>query len=148
MVDNVKLVTLDEKNLDECVDLFMATFSKAPWFDVYESRQQVVDFFENHLRNNYFLGYALLENQRVVAISLGFKKPWIKGMEYYIDEFCVGIDNQSKGLGSEFLRLIEADIEQKGLNAIFLITEKGVPAEKFYLKNGFSVHGELIVLSK
>ncbi|MGE6260507.1 hypothetical protein ACQKCU_21925 [Heyndrickxia sporothermodurans] len=30
--------------LDDCVDLFIDTFSKEPWNDVYESRKQVVDF--------------------------------------------------------------------------------------------------------
>lgn len=43
----------------------------------------------------------------VIAMSLGSKKPWIKGMEYYIDQFCVKADYQRHGIGGRFLELIE-----------------------------------------
>lgn len=76
------------------------------------------------------------------------KKPWIHGMEYYIDQFCVKVDWQGKGIGSLFLTLIDEDIKTKGMNAIILQTEKGFPSENFYIKNGFSILDELIVLAK
>ena len=51
----LKVIKLTEKYLDQCVDLFIDTFSREPWNDEYDSRQQVKDFFINHMRNNYFL---------------------------------------------------------------------------------------------
>lgn len=84
----------------------------------------------------------------MIAISLGMKKPWINGMEYYIDQFCVKTDLQGKGIGSYFLKLIEQDIRTEKMNAIILNTERGFPAEKFYLKNGFKSVDELIILIK
>ena len=47
----------------------------------------------------------------MIAISVGMKKPWINGMEYYIDQFCVKTDLQGKGIGSYFLKLIENEIQ-------------------------------------
>ena len=134
--------------MNECVDLFIDTFSKEPWNDEFKSRKQVVDFFENHFKNNYFVGYTLKDSNCIVAISIGMKKPWIQGMEYYIDQFCVKHDLQGKGVGSEFLKLIEADIRLQEMNAIILNTEKGFPSEKFYLKNGFDELDELVILAK
>jgi len=52
----VALYSLKYDILDDCVDLFIDTFSKEPWNDVYESREQVVVFFENYMKNNYFIG--------------------------------------------------------------------------------------------
>ncbi|MDN6501006.1 MAG: GNAT family N-acetyltransferase, partial [Tetragenococcus koreensis] len=109
---------------------------------------QVFTFFENHINNNYFVGYVLKENNTVIALSIGTKKPWIKGMEYYIDQFCVKTNFQGRGVGSEFLFLIETDIKKKGMNAIILNTVKGFPSESFYLKNGFQLLEETVFLAK
>lgn len=84
----------------------------------------------------------------MIAISLGMKKPWINGMEYYIDQFCVKTDWKGKGIGSYFLKLIEKEIRAEKMNTIILNTERGFPAEKFYLKNGFKSVDELITLTK
>lgn len=148
MIDKFKLIKLDISILDDCVDLFIETFSKEPWNDVYESRNQVVTFFKNHLENNYFLGYVGLIEGEVVALSVGIKKPWIKGMEYYIDEFCIKFELQGKGIGSKFLKLIEEDIKLQGMNGIILNTERNYPSQTFYEKNGFEVIEDLIILAK
>lgn len=81
-------------------------------------------------------------------MSIGMKKPWINGLEYYIDQFCVKTDLQGKGIGSYFLKLIEKEIRGDKMNAIILNTERGFPAEKFYLKNGFKLVDELTTLVK
>ena len=47
-MDKLSVKNLEEYMIDECVDLYMDTFSKEPWNDVYESRQQFVIFFINH----------------------------------------------------------------------------------------------------
>lgn len=148
MIEKLKLIKIDKNRLDECVDLFIETFSQEPWNDVYESRNQVVTFFENHIRNNYFVGYAGVIDNKVIALSMGMKKPWINGMEYYIDEFCIKTALQGKGIGSKFIELIEADIKTQGMNAMILNTEKEYPSRTFYEKNGFEVLEDLIILAK
>jgi Acetyltransferases len=144
----LKVIKLEEYMIDECVDLYMDTFSKEPWNDEYESRQQVVDFFNNHFKNNYFLGYVAIIDKKIIALSIGMKKPWIKGMEYYIDEFCVSHLMQGQGIGSEFLKEIEILNEADGIDGMILNTEKGYPSHNFYIKNGFKTINDLIVLGK
>jgi GNAT superfamily N-acetyltransferase len=79
-------------------------------------------------------------------MSIGMIKPWIEGLEYYIDEFCVSYNSQGKGYGSQFLELVDADIKSRGMNAIILNTSQDVPAYDFYLKNGFTADEELRIL--
>lgn len=76
------------------------------------------------------------------------KKPWIEGVEYYIDQFCVLYDMQGSGIGSWFINKIEENIKIQGMNAIILNTEREYPALKFYEKNGFKVLDNLIILGK
>ena len=142
------IIKMSNKHIDECVDLFIDVFTKAPWHDTYSARNQVVSFFQNHMANNYFVGYVLKEEASIIALSIGMKKPWINGMEYYIDQFCVKSDLQGKGIGSHFLKLIEYEIQAEKMNAIILNTESGFPSENFYLKNGFQLVDGLITLIK
>lgn len=144
----LKVNKFEEKYLEECVDLFIDTFSKEPWNDEYDSREQVKNFFINHMKNNYFLGYIGLVNNKIVALSIGMKKPWICGMEYYIDEFCISYDYQGEGIGSLFLNNIEKLLVDENVQGMILNTEKDYPSCKFYEKNGFRTLGNLIVLGK
>ena len=144
----LRVTKLSEEYLEECVDLFIDTFSREPWNDKYDSREQVRDFFLNHMKNNYFLGYIGLINQKVIALSIGMKKPWICGLEYYIDEFCIGHAFQGKGIGSLFLKNIEELLTDDKVEGIILNTEKDYPSYEFYKKNGFKVIGDLVVLGK
>lgn len=145
---NLIIREIEKDMIDKCVDLFIETFTKEPWNDVYESKEQVVNFFNNHFNNNYFIGYVAMLDDKVVALSMGMKKPWIKGIEYYIDQFCVSYEMQGKGIGSFFIKEIEEDIKKQGMNGIILNTEKGYPSQKFYEKNGFEVIDDLIILCK
>jgi GNAT superfamily N-acetyltransferase len=147
-MEGLALLKIEKHMIDYCVDLYIETFTKEPWNDIYESREQVVKFFYNHLNNNYFVGYAALSDDKVVALSIGMKKPWIDGFEYYIDEFCVSYKMQGRGVGSWFIKAIEEDIKEQGMNGMILNTEKDYPSQKFYEKNGFKTLGDLIVLGK
>lgn len=142
------MLEMKEHMIDTCVDLFIDTFTKKPWYDVYESREQVENLFHNHHNNNYFIGYVAVLDDKVVALSLGMKKPWIKGMEYYIDQFCVSYEMQGRGIGSWFIKEIEEDIKKQGMNGIMLNTEQGYPSQKFYEKNGFEIIKDVIVFGK
>lgn len=147
-MENLFILEMKSHMIDNCVDLFIDTFTKEPWNDVYESREQVVSLFNNHFNNNYFVGYVAMLDDKVAALSMGMKKPWIEGIEYYIDQFCVSYETQGKGIGSWFIKEIEENIKKQGMNGMILNTEKNYPSHKFYEKNGFKVIDDLIVLGK
>ncbi len=147
-MENIVITRMEENMIEESVDLFISTFSREPWNDVYESRKQVRDFFRNHFTNNYFLGYVIIVDGKIQGLSIGMKKPWIKGLEYYIDEFCINYNLQGKGLGSKFIKEIEIDIRKYGLNGIILNTEKDLPSYRFYKKNGFKDFEDLVIMGK
>lgn len=147
-MDKIQVVEFEIEMLDECVDLFIDVFSRAPWYDSYDSRDVVVNFFNNHYKNNYFLGYVATMNGKIVGASIGYTKPWINGMEYYIDEYFIDYNGQRTGVGTEFLKRIEEDLRIRNINALILLTEQDTPAHKFYMKNGFSALKNCIALVK
>lgn len=144
----MELREFKEEMLDECVDLYIDVFTREPWFDVYESRDIVVRFFKNHLRNNNFMGYVAIVEDEIIALSLGFTKPWIQGLEYYVDEFCVKFNKQRNGYGSLFLKAIEAENEKRGVKGMILLTERGTSAYTYYMKNGLKELQDVVVMGK
>ena len=79
----MNIIRLSKEHIEECADLFIDVFTKAPWNDTYNSKGQVISYFQNYINNNYFVGYGLKDQNCMIAISVGMKKPWINGMEYY-----------------------------------------------------------------
>ena len=134
------------EKLEECVDLYMKTYSQEPWNESWESRDVVSNFIQNHYKNNYFIGFVALKDNKVVGVSLGFEKPWIKGMEYYIDEFFVDVDLHRQGIGTTFMAKIKEELLRRDIHAIILNTEKGYPSQSFYEKIGFHVENSMIIL--
>jgi ribosomal protein S18 acetylase RimI-like enzyme len=142
----VTVQRFDIERVDECVDLYMKTYSREPWNESWESRDVVTALFMNHYKNNYFIGYMAIKDEMVVGVSLGFTKPWIKGLEYYIDEFFIDPDCQRQGIGSKLMSDIKKDLIPMNIHAIILVTKRGYPAHTFYEKEGFNVLENLIFL--
>ena len=57
-------------------------------------------------------------------------------------------DEQSKGLGSQFMDLVVDYTKKRGIDRIMLITEREFPACYFYQKNGFKEQSSQVVFMK
>lgn len=145
---DIALQELDESHITSCAQLYCRTYQQAPWNESWPSPQPIVEFIQAHLGNNYFRGYIAKCADEIIAVSIGFKKPWPGGVEYYIDEFFIHPEYQRKGIGTQLMAFIEARCRDEGLNAIILNTQKGYASDDFYTRNGFKEHQGLIVLSK
>ena len=128
---------LDEEAVEECAALYVGAFAKSAHHENC-TVEGAVNYLKSFMQNNRYLGYVLKDDDGVIAMSVGFIKPWIKGEEYYIDKFCVSPLQHGKGVGTYFLKLIKSDLkENKGLGAIMLSADKKLDAFKFYVKNSF-----------
>ena len=146
-MDELIIQKFDINRLDDCADLYMKTYSQEPWNESWKSKDVVIDFMKNHYENNYFIGFIALKNEKIVAVSLGYKKPWIKGMEYYIDDFFVSSDYHRQGIGFKFMTAIKNDLISQNIRAIILSTERNYPAHKFYESLDFKVLEDTIFLA-
>ncbi|EOI3485566.1 GNAT family N-acetyltransferase [Cronobacter malonaticus] len=138
---------LTDTHITACAHLYCKVYKEAPWFEKSEL-EPVIAFIREHLNNNYFRGYIARHDDNIVAVSIGFRKPWPGGVEYYIDEFFVDPDYQGKGVGSALMNFIADRSLHEGLNAMILNTHKAYPSDFFYRKNGFDEHRGLIILSR
>jgi len=73
---------------------------------------------------------------------------WWNGDEFFINEKCVRTEQQKKGVGKELLQRLMKEIDGTTISNISLLTDRGIPAENFYKKNGFIEIERLVFLSK
>ena len=139
--------SMERADIGACSDLFCKVFSAPPWNEDV-SPEEARRYFENCFSLASFRGFVAESGVRIVELAAGFLKPWRKGMEYYLDEFCIVPSFQGKGIGSRLLDEICTRLAEEGVFGAMLNTERAYPAYSFYLKNGFSESGLSVLVRK
>lgn len=144
----MELVKLDISNKKEVKNLFKEVFTKEPWNDDWSDEEQLENYITDLMGNDNSLTLAYFDNDKLVALAMGHIKHWYSATEYYIDELCVKTQLQRQGIGGKFISAIEGYLKEHEIKAIFLLTEKNVPAYGFYKKHGFEEHENNVAFAK
>jgi aminoglycoside 6'-N-acetyltransferase I len=139
---NVAELTITD--LEEIKELFRSVFTAPPWNEDWSDGQQLDEYMRDLIEVRGSLLYGLFDSeQNLIGISLGKVKHWCGGTEYFIEEFCIRNEYQKKGCGKSFMEMIGESIKERGLNTIYLMTDRNQPAYNFYKKMGFQELPEL-----
>ncbi|MEK4304006.1 MULTISPECIES: GNAT family N-acetyltransferase [Oceanobacillus] len=136
-----------EADLISCSKLFLTVFNGEPWNDKWtleKAKQYLADFY----RTPGFFGVSAIENEEIIGFIFGTRRAWWNGDEFFINEMCVDTDRQNKGIGKELLHHLREVMETEAVTAISLLTDRGIPAEAFYKRNGFKEIERLVFLSR
>ncbi len=145
----MKVVEVREDDFRAVRDLFLDVFSAEPWNDEWKSDEEVSRYLGELTQNSNSLSLKLVDDTgSIVAASLGYVFSWWQGKEYFIKEFFVSRDSQGQGYGSTFLELMSNYLLERGIKAIWLITDRDFPAYRFYIKNGFTEAEDLVFFQK
>jgi aminoglycoside 6'-N-acetyltransferase I len=135
-------------DLDPCITLFMNVFCNEPWNDRW-SAEQAKDYLYDFVQTPGFIGIVADDiNEELIGLLLGSRKKWWSGDELFINEMCVDPNHQSLGVGSAMFRYLEDTLPGIGIESLVLLTDRGVPAEAFYHKNGFEEVSRIVFLAK
>lgn len=143
---NLKVLTPQDKK--PIVDLFRNVFTREPWNDDWSDPEQLDAYIDDLIGQSNSLTLGFLDGNRLVGLSMGRVKHWYEGTEYCIDEFCVDVPFQNKGIGSAFLGEIEAYLSMIGVRWLFLQTDRTTPAYSFYTNRGFRELNDNVSLAK
>lgn len=133
----MELIRLSVEDKERIKELFISVFTKEPWNDDWSNEEQLEHYIMELIGNPNSLALGYVDGSELVAMALGHIKHWYEATELYIDELCVRGEMQGKGIGGQFLSEMENYLQSHDINAIFLLTERDVPAYGFYQKQGF-----------
>ena len=114
-------------HVKEISQLFNEIFSREPWNDEW-SEEDLSIYMHDLVGNRLSLSIGLYDGNQLIGIALGRIKHWYNGREFWIDEFGIMTEEQSKGLGSQFMDLVVDYTKKRGIDRIMLITEREFPA--------------------
>lgn len=137
----------NKNDLLEAVEVYIRVFSADPWNDELTS-DQITTYVNQMLELNTFKGYVVREKRtgKLLGAALGFIRPWYRGQEYHLDSFYISNEYQGRGVGTQFLKFIKKQLKNISIPTIILDTDRGYPAELFYLNNGFKSSDSSIIL--
>ncbi len=145
----MELRELDIKTeFEAAAEIIRAAFAQSPWNETWDDDAALHGYIEGLACAPDSLSLGLYDGARLEAVSLGRIKRWHWGAEYCIDDFCVLPSGQGRGIGTEFVRLMDVFLKGRGVKSVWLWTKRGAPACGFYRKNGFRECADKIVFEK
>ncbi|HFU4372353.1 TPA: GNAT family N-acetyltransferase [Streptococcus suis] len=133
----MKLKELCFSDMEMVKELFLSVFSQEPWNDDWSDEEQLDCYLGDLLGHPRALCFGLFDQDKLIALSLGYIRYWYEGTEYRIEELCISRHYQGRGIGQDFLKRIEEQLERRQIVHILLQTERNLLAYSFY-KNAVS----------
>ena len=134
----IRPLTLND--IHDCARIYMRSYNQAPWnynFDF----EQAVKYLTEYAERKRFIGFVLCEDNEIAGAMLGHSKTWWTNDLLYIDELFISPAKQRLGYGKALLEYSEEYASNAGLAVVTLMTNKHMPAFKFYDNNDF-IHAE------
>ncbi len=134
--ENMQIRAFEEKDIDNCAQLFAQVFSSEPWNEPWTASSastRIRHFFDE----SGFRGLVGYEGEKLLGFVLGNLQPWLDEKQFRIEEFCVQPNLQKRKVGSTLLQKLHERMRAEGITSINLITSPDGPAFKFFLANRY-----------
>lgn len=135
-------------DLEPCVSAFIQVFSQPPWGDRWPSDERAKQYLSDLTGIPGFRGFLAVQDAEIVAFCLGHRRRWWQGDEYYVNEMGVLPTVQRSGVGSKLIAFTEERLRQDGIQYVALLTERDIPAERFWRKQGYGQDHQTIFMFK
>lgn len=144
----MELKELTLADIEMVKQLFLSVFSQEPWNDDWSDEEQLDRYIGDLLEHPRALCFGLIDQDMLIALSLGHIRYWYEGTEYRIEELCISRDYQGQGHGARLLADIEKQLADRKIVHILLQTERNLQAFSFYKKCGFRALEEDVTMVK
>lgn len=134
---------LTKTDLDACVSLYMKTYNAPPWSCNWTS-DKALKYLTEYTERTRFVGFVLLDDNEIVGAMFGHSKTWWTQDLLYVDELFVSPAKQRSGYGKRLLDYTENYAREQGYEVLTLMTNKYMPAMKFYSGINY-IHAEHFV---
>lgn len=141
------IVSLQDASVDDCARLYMSVFNAEPYLDSWTeqtARRRILEL----VGTPGFVGYAHVEDGKPVGLIMGYTRQWYNGLSFDLQDVCVDLDYQGRGIGTGLCDYLEQVLIAKGVHRLFLLTLRGGPGDIFYTKRGYQYASRTMVMVK
>ena len=137
------------KNSDiaACAKIMQAVYNNEMW-QCYWNDDTAYAYLQDFAEHKKFVGFSLVEDEKVIGAILCCEKMWWNNSEIYIEQMFVSPEYQRQGHGLQLLRAVEEYVQDKKMAGITLSTSRFTFAPDFYRKNGFSDNEQVTFMYK
>ena len=126
-------------------EIYAKAFSGEPWNDPWKAEDAVIHVKEIlEMKQSYGLEYV--EDNMVVGFLLGSSMLFHYGRTFEINDLAVDPAWQGKGIARTLLDRCLAEMKERGIVGIHLITANEGFLPEFYERHGFSREKEVILM--
>jgi aminoglycoside 6'-N-acetyltransferase I len=143
----MQIHALTKQKLDDYSALMIDVYHGPPWNQnwAHESAKKPLSELFDMPR---FLGFEIFDGGKLIGCAFCREKTWWTQDELFVEELFIRRCAQRKGYGTALLNYLEQYVMEKNLAGITLLTDKNMPALKFYKKHGFSQAGHVSFMYK
>ena len=139
------LVPITIEHLNRYGEIYTAAFSGPPWNDPWTEADAVIHVRELlETKTAYGLEYVM--DGKVVGFLLGTSMLFHYGRTFEINDLAVDPDYQGRGIASTLLERCKADMKERGIVGLHLITSADGFLPGFYERHGFGREHEVILM--
>ena len=128
-------------------EIYAAAFSGPPWNDPWQPENAEIHVREM-LESKQSYGLEYVVDGQVVGFLLGTSMLFHYGRTFEINDLAVDPDFQGKGIATELLERCIADMKEKGMVGVNLITAGDGILPAFYEKHGFKKESRVILMGR
>lgn len=136
-MDVFNLYEPSKRQLTKCAEVYLSAYGAEPWNETYE-KSRVERYIAGFCGPDTMRCFIAEENGEIIGMAFILIVPGIDAPYFRIEDFCISAENQGKGYGTLFLKMIFEEASKLGCDSVLLGTQRDFPSHKFYLKNGFS----------
>lgn len=143
----MKIQPITKLNLDDCIDVFISAYNQAPWnynWTLAKAKQYLSEYVD---RSN-FVGFILYDDHNAVGATFAHQKTWWTNQQLMIDEFFISAKKQKMGYGKTLMNYCNQYAQQHDIQLSILMTNKYMPAYKFYDKQGYTTTEQYVFMFK
>lgn len=139
------LVPITMAHVERYGEIYAAAFSGPPWNDPWTEADAVIHVRELlETKTAYGLEYVM--DGKIVGFLLGTSMLFHYGRTFEINDLAVDPDYQGRGIASVLLERCKADMKERGIVGLHLITSADGFLPGFYERHGFGREHEVILM--
>jgi aminoglycoside 6'-N-acetyltransferase I len=127
----MKVRPFEPGDIQACARVFMEAYNRMPWNYGWKEAD-AIRYLSEYASFGPFVGLVLCEGEEIAAACFAHRKTWWTGDQLFIDELFVSAESQGLGYGKVLMKKAEEYCREHKLDMITLMTNKLMPALKFY----------------